>query len=113
MVEDSVKNDSHSQRMCFVDEFLEIFFCSDVRIDLVVIDGVVFVDGVCFEDRGRVNDVDSEFFYMIEVIDDASQISVEVVIPSYRILVPEFFGDVFRCRESCREDLIDDFVFKP
>ncbi|MPN05022.1 hypothetical protein SDC9_152271 [bioreactor metagenome] len=60
MVEDGIQHDFHAAPVAFVHEFFEGFGIAESRIDLQIIDRIVFMVGSSFKNRAEIESVDAQ-----------------------------------------------------
>ena len=85
VVEDTVQNDAHSALPGVLDQIVPVFLGPEVRVNLVVVLGIVAVVGRGIEDRVEVNRRDAERLQVIQILVDPLQVAAHVVSTSRRL----------------------------
>ena len=116
VVEDSVKNNPNPACVAGIHEFTERRFIAEMRIDDPVVRRLIFVIGIRSEDGIQVERIDAEGGDVVEVLEDATQVSPEI-IPRRRLpspfLRPRRIVRYVAVREPLGENLVEDRVLDP
>ena len=91
MVEHRIHNHLHSAVMCFLYQLLKLLLCSKRRIDLIIINGIVLMAGVRFEAGRHIYNIDSQILNMIQMIDNSSEVTMQVIHRRNGCFIPKLF----------------------
>ena len=113
MVEHRIHNHLHSAVMCFLYQLLKLLLCSKGRIDLIIINGIVLMTGIRFEAGRHVYNVDSQILNMIQMIDNSSEITMQIIHRRNGRFIPQLFVYRLGCCKTGWKDLIHDLICCP
>ncbi len=118
MVEHAVYHDAHPTAVKFLDQGLEGGFIAEVRINLRVVLGVVFVHRGGLVDGRQVDAAHAQLLEIVELAGDARQVAAEKLAGFHRpVLSPGQHAlgvqAVVAVAEAIRENLIPDGVLDP
>ena len=68
--------------MCFSNKCMQFFFCSELRIDFIVIDRIIFVIRTSFKNRCQVKASNSQIRKVRKLFDDSGNIATHIVFTS-------------------------------
>ena len=88
MIEDGIQHDFHAALVAFIHEFFESFSVAESRVDLQVIDRVVFVVGRSFKNRTEIDTIDTQVLQIIKLVDDPLQVAAEEVLAAWICRTP-------------------------
>ncbi|OPY58513.1 MAG: hypothetical protein A4E55_00844 [Pelotomaculum sp. PtaU1.Bin035] len=96
VTEHAVQNNSDVSPPCLDNQLLKIFLRTDDRINFIVICCVITVIAGGFKDGIKINHTDAQFFKIIQLRDNASQIPAEESPPlNFAVAVSQIVRSVF------------------
>src|SRR5699024_3835919 len=80
VVENSIQHNSHSFFMAPVNQFPELLFIAELRIYFHIVNCVVFMVGICFENRCEIDTINTEIRQIVKVIDNPLKVTAKKVV---------------------------------
>ena len=113
MVEHCIHDDFHSTFMSFLHQFPQILCRSKWRIDLIIIDDIVLMTWIWFEDRCHIQNIDSQILNVIQMFNNSSEITMQIIHRRNWCFIPLFLIYLLRCCKTGRKNLIHDLICCP
>ena len=108
-----IQNYLHAALMSFLYELLEILCCSKWRVNLIIINGIIFMARIWLKDRCQIHHIDSQIFHIIHMLYDSSEIAMQIIHRRNRCLIPQLFVHRLCCGKAWRKNLIHNLVGCP